>query len=173
MSIKFFCFSALVGVVFSEAIATPQGFPGQPHNSQCPAIWNQISTELTPIFLGSDGQCTDLARAAIRFAFHDSGKLPSVDHPIIRLLMYACVGTYSSTLPPYAPASGGADGSLLLSSDEIFRQENAALIPYHDWLSGYFGQYKDQVSAADLIQFAASHATVTCPGGPKVKTVGE
>ena len=47
---------------------------GGSQGSQCPAVWSQISTELTPVFLGPDGQCTDLARAAIRFAFHDSGK---------------------------------------------------------------------------------------------------
>jgi len=42
-------------------------------SSGCPAIWNTISSDLTTSFLGSDGQCTDLARAAIRFAFHDAG----------------------------------------------------------------------------------------------------
>jgi hypothetical protein len=40
----------------------------------CPAIWTTISSDLTASFLGSDGQCTDLARAAIRYAFHDAGK---------------------------------------------------------------------------------------------------
>lgn len=39
----------------------------------CPAIWTNISADLTTSFLGSDGQCTDMARAAIRFAFHDAG----------------------------------------------------------------------------------------------------
>lgn len=39
----------------------------------CPAIWTTISSDLTASFLGSDGQCTDLARAAVRFAFHDAG----------------------------------------------------------------------------------------------------
>jgi manganese peroxidase len=36
----------------------------------CPAVWNQISTDLTSLFL-SGGQCNDDARAAIRAAFHD------------------------------------------------------------------------------------------------------
>jgi hypothetical protein len=36
----------------------------------CPAVWSQISTQLTAQFL-ADGQCTDAARAAIRSSFHD------------------------------------------------------------------------------------------------------
>ncbi|KAF1844860.1 class II peroxidase [Cucurbitaria berberidis CBS 394.84] len=36
----------------------------------CPAVWSEISTNLTAQFL-ADGQCTDAARAAIRSAFHD------------------------------------------------------------------------------------------------------
>lgn len=39
----------------------------------CPAVWTQVSAALTKMFLGSDGQCTDLARAAIRASFHDCG----------------------------------------------------------------------------------------------------
>lgn len=38
--------------------------------ASCPAVWNNISTTLTGVFL-ADGQCTDAARAAIRAAFHD------------------------------------------------------------------------------------------------------
>ena len=37
---------------------------------ECPAVWSQISTQLTAQFL-ADGQCTDAARAAIRSSFHD------------------------------------------------------------------------------------------------------
>ncbi|KAK8151272.1 heme peroxidase [Phyllosticta citrichinensis] len=118
-------------------------------NSGCPAIWTTISSDLTSNFL-TDGQCNDLARGAIRFAFHDAG-------------------AFSQSLPYYPPAAGGADGSLLLNPDEINRRENGGLGPYHDWLSGFYPKYSDQVSAADLIQFAGAHATVTCPGGPAIK----
>ncbi|KAG9833015.1 heme peroxidase, partial [Aureobasidium melanogenum] len=120
----------------------------------CPAIWTTISSDLTASFLGSDGQCTDLARAAIRFAFHDAGP-------------------YSSKTTWYAPAAGGADGSLLLNSDEINRPENGGLADYRTWLMGKYTQYngKATVGAADLIQFAGAHAIITCPGGPKVKAV--
>ncbi|KAF3049913.1 hypothetical protein E8E11_007976 [Didymella keratinophila] len=39
-------------------------------SAQCPAVWTQISAQLTEQFL-ADGQCTDAARAAIRSSFHD------------------------------------------------------------------------------------------------------
>lgn len=39
-------------------------------SATCPAVWSQISTQLTAQFL-ADGQCTDAARAAIRSSFHD------------------------------------------------------------------------------------------------------
>ncbi|KAG9553175.1 heme peroxidase, partial [Aureobasidium melanogenum] len=117
----------------------------------CPAIWSTIASDLSKSFIGFNG-CTDLARGAIRFAFHDSG-------------------SYSSKTPAYAPATGGADGSLLLSSVEISREENAGLQQYYAFLRGKYDQYQSQVGAADLIQFAASVAIVSCPGGPKVQTV--
>ncbi|KAI4724150.1 heme peroxidase [Aureobasidium sp. EXF-10728] len=120
----------------------------------CPAIWTNISSDLTASFLGSDGQCTDLARAAIRFAFHDAGP-------------------YSSKTTFFLPAAGGADGSLLLNSDEINRPENGGLGDYQQWLMGKYNSYnqKAPVGAADLIQFAGAHAVITCPGGPQIKTV--
>jgi len=80
-------------------------------------------------------------------------------------------GSYSSKTPAYAPATGGADGSLLLSSVEISRDENAGLQQYYAFLRGKYNQYKSKVGAADLVQFAASVAIVSCPGGPKVQTV--
>ena len=119
----------------------------------CPAIYSTLSADLTTSFLGSDGRCTDLARAAIRFAFHDAG-------------------TFSLSLPFVAPAGGGADGSLLLSPDEITRSESGGLLPYYNFLKNKFATYKPKgVGAADLIQFAAAHAIVTCPEGPTVKAL--
>ncbi|KAI5194833.1 heme peroxidase [Aureobasidium subglaciale] len=120
-------------------------------NGGCPAIWSTIASDLSQSFIGAAG-CTDLARGAIRFAFHDSG-------------------SYSSRTPVYAPATGGADGSLLLSSVEITRDENNGLQQYYSFLRGKYDVYKSQVGAADLIQFAASVAIVSCPGGPKIPTV--
>jgi manganese peroxidase len=119
--------------------------------SSCPAVWSTISSDLTTSFV-SGGQCTDMARAAIRYAFHDAA-------------------TFSTKLPYVAPASGGADGSLLLNGEEIGRAENSGLQNYHNFITGKFAQYKSQgVGAADLIQFASNHAIVSCPGGPTIST---
>lgn len=118
----------------------------------CPAIWNTISTDLTSSFIAG-GQCTDMARAAIRYAFHDAG-------------------TFSLNLPFAAPAGGGADGSLLLNADEIKRGENGGLGDYNVFIGNLWNKYKSNgVGAADLIYFAGNHAVVTCPGGPQVRTV--
>ena len=97
----------------------------------------------------SKGECTDLARAAIRFAFHDAA-------------------TFSTKLPFYAPAAGGADGSLLLSANEISRADNAGLEAYHATLTQKFAAYRASgfcVGAADLIQVAGSVGVLACPGG--------
>jgi manganese peroxidase len=124
----------------------------QADRGECPGVWRTISKDLTSSFV-SGGECTDLARAAIRYAFHDAG-------------------TFSRKLPTVPPASGGADGSLLLNGGEIGRQENRGLEEYHGFVTGKFAQYKSQgVGAADLIQFAANHAVVSCPGGPTVRTL--
>jgi hypothetical protein len=37
-----------------------------PRKDSCPAIWTSIVKDLNAMFLGSDGQCNDDARAAIR-----------------------------------------------------------------------------------------------------------
>ena len=63
----------------AQAIAFPDGVTGTLNSllspqrrsvTQCPAVWHQISSDLSALFL-SGGQCNDDARAAIRAAFHD------------------------------------------------------------------------------------------------------
>lgn len=71
-----------------------------------------------------------------------------------------------------APASGGADGSLLLEPSEIGRPENNGLQDYHAYITNKYNAYHAAgAGAADLVQFAGAHAIVTCPGGPTVKAV--
>ena len=119
----------------------------------CPAIYFTLSADLTNTFLGPNGLCTDAARAAIRFAFHDAG-------------------SFSLSLPFTAPAAGGADGSLLLNPTEINRLESGGLLNYYNFLTSKYNAYKTKgVGAADLIQFAAAHAIVTCPRGPTVRAL--
>lgn len=115
----------------------------------CPAIWTTITADLTAIFLDqSTGECTDAARSAIRAAFHDAG-------------------TFSRNLPSVAPASGGADGSLILAQ-EYNRRENRGLENISTKLLAL--ALERNVGVADMIQFAGAHAIVTCPNGPVVKT---
>lgn len=90
-----------------------------------------------------------MARAAIRYAFHDSA-------------------AFSNKLPFYAPAAGGADGSLLLSPNEINRVDNDGLHEYHAQIGQKFNDYKAagyNLTAADLIQVAAAVGVLACPGG--------
>jgi hypothetical protein len=91
-------FNALLAV---SALATSTSAFEVPYftkrQASCPQVWFDISKELTPLFLGSDGQCTDAARASIRGVFHD------------------CF-----------PA-GGCDGSLLLFDEEVGRANNVPM----------------------------------------------
>lgn len=89
-------------------------------------------------------QCNDDARAAIREAFHDCG-----------------------TWNKAQGSTGGCDGSLILAP-ETDRAENNGLQDISAKLLAL--ATKRGVGVADLIQFAAAHAIVTCPGGPRITT---
>jgi hypothetical protein len=118
----------------------------------CP--WWFVSDYLTTQFLGDDGLCNDLARNAIRLGFHDAG-------------------TWSQAKAEAGQDFGGADGSFSLFG-EISRGENKGLEPIDDFAQflygpdGPFGAF--DLGMADIIQFMATHATVTCPMGPRVRT---
>ncbi|KAM0722233.1 hypothetical protein Q7P37_001674 [Cladosporium fusiforme] len=115
----------------------------------CPSFWTSVVADLAPSMRDTKGECTDFARAAIRYAFHDAA-------------------TFSNKLPFYAPAAGGADGSLLLSANEINRADNDGLHDYHATLKQKFSTYQSLgycLSAADLIQVSGSLAVLACPGG--------
>ena len=115
----------------------------------CPKVWSDIAVDLSNTFRG----CQQPTRFAIRFAFHDAG-------------------AYSSKTPFYAPAAGGADGSLLLNDAEIARTSQQPMQNYRNFLLGKYNTYKSRgVTAADLVQFAGSLAIASCPGGPIVPTV--
>ncbi|KAL1306426.1 hypothetical protein AAFC00_005126 [Neodothiora populina] len=111
-------------------------------------VWSYVSKAMTLAFTGPTGRCNSLARAAIRLGFHDAG-------------------TWSSSLAAAGQDFGGADGSIALAPSEAGRADNAGLGPIIQqaqiW-SKLFG-----VGVADLIQFAAKHAVVTCPLGPRTR----
>lgn len=85
-----------------------------------------------------------MARAAVRLGFHDAG-------------------AWSQSTGP-----GGADGSLLLNSDEIARSENNGLQDIRTYGLSLLTKYSHfGVGAADLVQFMHNIAVVVCPLGPR------
>lgn len=106
-------------------------------------IWAYIAAELTLNFKGITGRCNKNARAAIRLGFHDAG-------------------TWSKS-----SNGGGADGSIALSGTEINKAENNGLQDIIGKMITWQKRYG--VGMADLIQFAAIHAVVTCPLGPRIR----
>ncbi|KAG8161016.1 hypothetical protein KVR01_009280 [Diaporthe batatas] len=119
---------------------------------QCKAdtccVWQYIANEMVTAFKGPSGRCTNAARAAVRLGFHDAA------------------GWSKNTGP-----DGGADGSIILNSDEIRRPGNRGLEEIVTLTQVWFNKYKGYgISAADLIQMGANVATVVCPLGPRTKT---
>ncbi|KAF4556673.1 Peroxidase-like protein 2 [Elsinoe fawcettii] len=118
-------------------------------------IWWHVSTAMTTYFTGlisanglPTANCNDAARAAIRLAFHDAG-------------------TWSSSLAAQGKDFGGADGSIVLAASEITRTDNNGLQSIAKQMLAWQKQFG--VGMADLIQFAAAHAVVTCPLGPRMR----
>jgi catalase (peroxidase I) len=104
-----------------------------------------VSKKLTELFKQSDGQCNDNARAAVRAGFHDAGAWDK-DSP-----------------------NGGADGSLLMDFGEQDKAVNNGLQSIRLILRDVQATYK--VGFGDLAQYAHNHATVTCPKGPRIRTL--
>jgi hypothetical protein len=99
------------------------------------------------LFVDPNGQCNQNARAAIRLGFHEAG--------------------------PWSKTSGygGADGSFLLNPLEYLRPENKGLEAIRQKAVELLAKYAIfGVGAADLAQFMAKFAIVSCPLGPRVRT---
>lgn len=124
--------------------------PGDLESDACQGdpccVWDFIQQDLVLKFRNENGTCNDLARAAVRLGFHDAG-------------------SWSIT-----SGTGGADGSILLSSDEIDRPENNGLQDIRSEALKLLDRYSG-VPAADLVQFMHNIATVTCPLGPRMLTL--
>lgn len=139
----------LLGLEKAESqVTTPTKQQACDAKSPC-CIWYDVSDALTKLFFGRTGLCNDAARAAIRLGFHDAG-------------------TWSKNNSLAGMDFGGADGSLLMNFGEEFRSENNGLQGILVTLRKVQKKYK--VGFADLVQFAATHATVTCPMGPRIRT---
>jgi hypothetical protein len=112
-------------------------------------IWYLIAKDLTTAYKGPSGRCNDLARGAIRMGFHDAG-------------------TWSQALANNGQDFGGADGSFILFN-EILRSENRGLEPNVALVQLLRLRYPT-VGVADMIQYMAAHAVVTCPLGPRIRS---
>jgi len=93
-------------------------------------------------------QCNDNARAAIRAAFHDCGAWNT-----------------SNGL------QGGCDGSLVLADEASLRTENNGLQGIAALYTEFRANFSNAIGMADLLQFGAASAILSCPGGPQVTTV--
>jgi hypothetical protein len=109
--------------------------------------WWFVSKFLTENFVDSNGQCNELARGAIRQGYSDAA-------------------TWSQVLADDGSDYGGADGSLVIFH-EYQRPENTGLEAIANFTLDVWGQF--DVGMADLIQYMAVHAVVTCPQGPRVR----
>lgn len=141
--------SVLTGILTALADGDSYTAPGDIGSPECAADtcckWSHIVSDIRGSFEDS-GECTALARGAIRLGFHDAA-------------------AWQSSLP-----SGGADGSVVLNADELGRIENRGLQDIAAQTQTWFDQYKQyNVTMADLIQMNAISATAACPGGPRIK----
>lgn len=127
--------------------------PGALTSKKCKAdtccVWSYVSQAMTKKFTGPTGRCNNMARAAIRLGFHDAG-------------------TWSSSKAAAGQDFGGADGSIVLSGTEINRPENNGLQDIVKQMAAWQTQFG--VGMADLIQYGANHAVVTCPLGPRIRS---
>ena len=124
--------------------------PGALGSAACTAskccVWSYIRDAMAAAFVTS-GQCNALARGAVRLGFHDSG-------------------TWQR-----GQATGGADGSVVLSGSEITRADNNGLQTIAARMQTWYNTYHQYgVGMADLIQFGAKVAVRVCPGGPRIRT---
>lgn len=135
----------------SEPPNPPYSPPGQLKTPKCQkdtcCRWFWVSQFLTAQFTNPDGTCNDDARASVRLGFHDAG-------------------TWSKSLAAQGKDFGGADGSLILSAEEINRPANGGLADIRGKAAAWSNKFG--VGVADMVQFMSIHATVTCPLGPRL-----
>ncbi|PVH83780.1 class II peroxidase [Cadophora sp. DSE1049] len=142
----------LTGSISGEGFTEWKGsLPGK-KTAQCKAdtccIWRHIALDMEKRFKGRSGRCNKWARFAVRLGFHDAG-----------------------TWSKYTEDFGGADGSIILSGQELGRGENNGLQDISAKMQKWYDEYsKFGVGMADLIQMGANVATVVCPLGPRIRT---
>ncbi|KAK4454539.1 ligninase h2 precursor [Podospora aff. communis PSN243] len=122
------------------------------HSYECQqdtcCVWWYIADEMERLFRGPSGRCTNPARAAIRLGFHDAAGWSK-----------------------FTGQSGGADGSIVLAPEESQRLLNGGLQEIIEQMKIWHSKWESYgVGMADLIQMAATVATVVCPLGPRIRS---
>ncbi|KAI6374676.1 hypothetical protein MCOR25_003139 [Pyricularia grisea] len=111
-------------------------------------IWWYVGYDMYDMFTARDGSCTKAAQAAVRLGFHDAAGWSKGTAPI-----------------------GGADGSIVLAPEEMARKDNRGLAEIVDQMQEWYDYYNEYgVGMADLIQFGATVAAVSCPQGPRIRS---
>ncbi|OBW69766.1 MAG: Uncharacterized protein AUREO_001550 [Aureobasidium pullulans] len=145
-------YNILMGTEAGDSDAAGYKPPGIVGTKACKAdtccVWWWIAQAMTVAFTGPTGRCNGFARAAIRLGFHDAG-------------------SWSSSLAAAGQDFGGADGSIVLSGTEINRADNNGLQAIANQALIWSKLFN--VGVADIIQFGAKHAVVTCPLGPRTR----
>ncbi|KAL2072618.1 hypothetical protein VTL71DRAFT_11961 [Oculimacula yallundae] len=101
-------------------------------------------------------------------SLHTYSSITTRSSPQVEAAFHDC-GTWDNT----QGETGGCDGSLILANEAYTLPENNGLQSISTTLLNVQQKYNTAavpVSVADIIQVAASVATLTCPGGPKVAT---
>jgi hypothetical protein len=131
-------------------------FPRSSGGGTCPAVWNQVATDMQAMFLDkTNGQCNDDARAAIRLAFHDCGTWD-----ITQGTTGGCDGSIVNTIN-----KAGNDAELNRGENNGLQDISQKMIALKASRAAY-----QAISMADMIQFGGACAITTCPGGPQVQT---
>ncbi|KAK4100536.1 class II peroxidase [Parathielavia hyrcaniae] len=145
----------------NRAAASPQDLttlytpPGALGSAACSAdaccVYSYAADDMAAVFRepssARGGECTELARQAVRLAFHDAG-------------------TWSKTA-----GGGGADGSVILAGEWALRAENRGLGGIAPLVQALYDRYRPHgARMADLVQLAATVAAVSCPLGPRVRS---
>ncbi|KAJ2903131.1 class II peroxidase [Zalerion maritima] len=110
-------------------------------------IWRYLANEMLRVFRGPGGRCNAFARQAVRLGFHDAGAWEK------------------------GASHGGADGSIVLSAEEMARRENLGLQTVGRLMQSWYDRYKKYgTTMADIIQMGATVGAVECPLGPRVRS---
>jgi len=128
-----------------KRVACPGGqFTAQ--NAACCAFFSLREDLLTNLF---GGVCGEEAHESLRLAFHDA------------------IAFSPSLIAKGQPGGGGADGSMIIFPNaEPNFAPNAGIIDSVEFLTPFLANHN--VSAGDLIQFAAAVGITQCPGAPRL-----